>query len=225
MSNSPYDHPDVKHFSSEDQRMTSEQATKELHEGMKTLEPLGPCVTIFGSGGTEKDSHYYNLSKDIAYQIGKAGYGILSGGGGGAMEAANVGAQMAQTHSVGLKVNLPFPQPANDYIDEGKLLYFEYIHIRKMMFIKYSKSIIVMPGGVGTLDELFEIYVLVMTMKKERFPVFLVGTDFWKGLLAWMEEQLLKEHNYINPIDLTLVKMVDSAEEVVEEIERYYACS
>ena len=175
----------------------------EFVEGYETLSAIGPCISIFGSARTQEGDSNYQLTIDIAEAIAESGYGVISGGGPGIMEAANRGAQKAGGTSVGLNIELPFEQQSNPYIDQDKIINFQYFFVRKVMFVKYAQGFIVMPGGVGTLDELFEAYTLIQTDKVSKFPIILVGRDYWGGLIDWIKETVLKEKN-ISPEDLDL---------------------
>lgn len=195
----------------------------EFVEGFEKMSRIGPCVSIFGSARTKPDNQYYKLAEEIASKLVKEGYGIISGGGPGIMEAANKGAQAAGGKSVGLNIVLPFEQKHNDYIDPDKNILFDYFFVRKTIFLKYSQGFIGMPGGFGTIDELFESLTLVQTNKIAQFPVVLVGKDYWNGLIEWMKTtMLLKEHN-INESDLELFKLVDTADEAVKHIVDFYS--
>lgn len=193
----------------------------EFVEGFEKLAKIGPCVSIFGSARLSKDSEPYKTTVKIASLLAEKGYGVISGGGPGIMEAANKGAYEAKGKSVGLNIELPFEQFHNRYIDKDKLLEFKYFFVRKVMFMKYSQGYIVMPGGFGTMDELFEAITLIQTGKIARFPIVLVGSEYWKGLLAWIEDQLLG-NEMISPGDLKLYRVVDTAEEAAEHIFRFY---
>lgn len=193
----------------------------EFVEGFEKLAKIGPCVSIFGSARLKEDSEPYQTTVKIAGLLAEKGYGVISGGGPGIMEAANKGAYEANGKSVGLNIELPFEQFHNRYIDKDKLLEFKYFFVRKVMFMKYSQGYIVMPGGFGTMDELFEAITLIQTGKIARFPIVLVGSEYWKGLLAWIEEQLLG-NEMISPGDLKLYRVVDTAEEAAEHIFRFY---
>ncbi len=195
----------------------------EFVEGFEKMAKIGPCVTIFGSARTLNDHPYYKMAEEIAAKIVKHGYGVITGGGPGIMEAGNKGAQRAGGKSVGINIILPFEQMNNIYIDPDKLITFDYFFVRKVMFVKYSQGFIVMPGGFGTLDELFEALTLIQTKKIGRFPIVLVGSDYWKGLLHWIEEIVLKQEQNINQEDLKLFNLVDTAEEAVEVIDNFYA--
>lgn len=193
----------------------------EFVDGYEKMSKIGPCVSFFGSARTPSDDPQYQLTVDIAEAIVKSGLGIITGGGPGIMEAANFGANKAGGTSVGLNINLPFEQKHNDYIDEDKLMNFEYFFVRKVMFIKYSQSFVVMPGGLGTLDELFEALTLIQTEKIKKFPIILVGKEFWSGLLDWIKGVLLTE-NKLDPNDLNLIRVVDTKEEVLEQLQKFY---
>ena len=194
----------------------------EFVEGYEKLSAIGPCISIFGSARTPEHHPTYKLTVNIAEAISKSGYGIISGGGPGIMEAANKGAQKGGGASVGLNINLPFEQHSNPYIDQDKLIDFHYFFVRKVMFVKYAQGFIVMPGGVGTLDELFEAFTLIQTSKVAKFPIILVGTSYWSGLVDWLKNTLLIEKN-ISPEDINLLEIVDSAEEVMNCLDRFYS--
>lgn len=193
----------------------------EFVNGYEKLSAIGPCISIFGSARTPSDHPTYELTVAIAKVIASTGYGIISGGGPGIMEAANKGAKEAGGVSVGLNISLPMEQDSNPFIDQDKLIDFQYFFVRKVMFVKYAQGFVVMPGGVGTLDELFEAFTLIQTEKVIKFPIILVGRDYWKGLIDWIKEKLLGEQN-ISPEDLDLFEVVDTVEEVMECIERFY---
>ncbi len=194
----------------------------EFVEGYDRMSKIGPCVSIFGSARTKEENPYYQLGVDIADKLARAGYGIITGGGPGLMEAANKGAQQAQGKSVGLNIDLPFEQNHNPFIDQEHNLEFDYFFVRKVIFVKYSQAFVILPGGFGTLDEFFEAMTLIQTKKIAKRPVVLVGTSYWSGLLNWVEETMLLKENNISKDDLTLYKLVDSAEEAVEHIEEFY---
>ncbi|MBT8280920.1 MAG: TIGR00730 family Rossman fold protein [Muriicola sp.] len=189
--------------------------------GFEKMSVIGPCVTIFGSARTKPGDTYYELAISIAKSVSEAGYGIITGGGPGIMEAGNKGAHLAGGTSVGLNIDLPFEQHDNPYIDTDKSLDFDYFFVRKVMFVKYSQGFVVMPGGFGTLDELFEAVTLIQTNKIGKFPIILVGSDFWSGLMDWLKNVMLEAKN-ISPEDLDLIKIADTAEEVVEIIDAFY---
>ncbi|HEY1006217.1 MAG TPA: TIGR00730 family Rossman fold protein [Sphingobacteriaceae bacterium] len=194
----------------------------EFVDGFEKLARIGPCVSIFGSARTDKESPYYKLAEDCARLLTERGYGVISGGGPGIMEAANKGAYEAGGKSVGLNIDLPFEQFHNKYIDRDKLLEFDYFFVRKVMFMKYSQGFIVLPGGFGTMDEMFEALTLIQTGKIARFPIVLVGTDYWKGLIDWVTKTMLDTEKNINAEDLNLFRLVDTAEEAAEHIFRFY---
>jgi uncharacterized protein (TIGR00730 family) len=193
----------------------------EMVEGFEKLAKIGPCVSIFGSARTKPDNKYYLMAEEIAYLLTKKGFGVITGGGPGIMEAGNKGAHFSGGKSVGINIELPFEQHANPFIDNDKLITFNYFFVRKLMFMKYSQGYIVMPGGFGTLDELFEAITLIQTNKMVNFPIALVGKDYWQGLLDWIKNSLLEAGN-IKEKDLEIFKLVDSAEEAVAHIEEFY---
>lgn len=194
----------------------------EFVNGFETMSRIGPCVSIFGSARTKPDDPVYKLSEEVAYKISKAGYGVITGGGPGVMEAGNKGAHLGGGVSVGLNIELPFEQHFNPYIDSDKNLQFDYFFVRKVMFVKYSQGFVVMPGGFGTLDELFEAITLIQTKKIGKFPIILVGTKFWAGLIEWVKQTLLEEYKNISADDLHLFKIVDTADEVVDALNSFY---
>lgn len=195
----------------------------EFVNGYESLARIGPCVSIFGSARTKKDQPYYALAQEIAQKLTETGYGVITGGGPGIMEAGNKGAQKGGGTSVGLNIDLPMEQEPNPYIDQDKNLDFDYFFVRKVMFVKYSQGFIVMPGGFGTLDEFFEALTLIQTYKIGRFPIILVGKKFWSGLLDWIKEVLLEQENNINKEDLDIFSMVDTADEAVAVIDEFYS--
>ncbi|MFN8153671.1 MAG: TIGR00730 family Rossman fold protein [Bacteroidia bacterium] len=194
----------------------------EFVEGFEKMSKIGPCVSIFGSARTEAGSRYYLLAEEIAYKLTNEGYGIITGGGPGIMEAANKGAQKASGKSVGLNIKLPFEQSPNPFIDPDKSITFDYFFVRKLMFIKYAQGFIVLPGGFGTMDELFESLTLIQTRKIGKFPIVMVGKDYWSGLLDWIKTVLVTE-KYINPDDMKLFTIVDTSDEAVAVIDSFYS--
>ncbi|MCH1444008.1 MAG: TIGR00730 family Rossman fold protein, partial [Flavobacteriaceae bacterium] len=160
----------------------------EFVEGYEKLGAIGPCISIFGSARTKPDNKYYKLTEEIAAEIVGRGYGVITGGGPGIMEAANKGANRGKGDSVGLCIDLPFEKSNNEYIDQDKKLTFDYFFVRKVMFVKYAQGFIVMPGGFGTLDEIFEALTLIQTSKSEKFPIILVGSEFWEGMIDWIKK-------------------------------------
>ena len=194
----------------------------EFVNGYEKLSRIGPCVSIFGSARTKPDNKYYTLAEEVAAKIVNHGYGVITGGGPGIMEAGNKGAHIAGGTSVGLNIELPFEQHDNPYIDSDKSLDFDYFFVRKVMFVKYSQGFVVMPGGFGTLDELFEAITLIQTNKIEKFPIILVGTEFWEGLMDWVKATLLSQFNNISAKDLDLIHLVDTPEEVIDILDSFY---
>lgn len=194
----------------------------EFVDGFEKLAKIGPCVTIFGSARTPAEHPYYQTAEEIAYKLVQHGYGVITGGGPGIMEAGNRGAKRASGKSVGLNIFLPFEQQGNIYIDKDKLISFDYFFVRKVMFVKYSQGFIVMPGGFGTMDELMEALTLIQTQKTGRFPVVMVGRKFWGGLVDWFHDALVKEE-MVAPEDLNLYNLVDTPEEAVKVIDEFYS--
>ena len=197
------------------------KAIAEFVEGYDKLAKIGPSVSIFGSARTKPENKYYKLSVEIAEKLVEKGYGVITGGGPGIMEAGNKGARNKNGKSIGLNIVLPFEQVPNQYVDLDKSINFDYFFARKVCFIKYSQGFVVLPGGFGTLDELFEALTLIQTKKIGRFPIILVGTSYWKGLMDWVTSTMLDEGN-ISAEDLKLIKIVDTADEAVAEINRFY---
>jgi uncharacterized protein (TIGR00730 family) len=195
----------------------------EFVDGFETLNKLGPCVSIFGSARTKPEDKYYKVATDIAKRFTEEGYGIITGGGPGIMEAGNKGAFENGGLSVGLNIDLPFEQTHNAYIDVDKTLDHRFFFVRKVMFVKYAQAFIVMPGGFGTLDELFEVLTLIQTTKITPVPVVLVGSHFWSGLIDWIKGTMLKDYGNISAKDLDLIPVMDDIEEVVKYICDYYS--
>jgi uncharacterized protein (TIGR00730 family) len=194
----------------------------EFVEGFDRMSKIGPCVSIFGSARTQEENPHYKLGVDLAEQLSKRGYGIISGGGPGFMEAANRGAQKGVGPSVGLNIDLPFEQNHNPYIDPAHNLEFDYFFVRKVIFVKYSQAFVALPGGFGTLDELFEALTLIQTKKIARRPVVLVGKEYWSGMTDWIQKTMLDAEQNISKEDLDLFCLVDTPEEAVEYIEDFF---
>ncbi len=194
----------------------------EFVEGFETMSKIGPCVSVFGSARTKSGNKFYEQAEEIGYLLTQSGYGVISGGGPGIMEAANKGATRGGGKSVGLNIELPFEQSSNPYIDNDKLINFDYFFVRKVMFVKYAQGFIVLPGGVGTLDELFEAITLIQTQKIGKFPIVLVGKAYWEGLLDWIKETMLDKEKNISVEDLDLINLVDTPIEAVDVINDFY---
>src|SRR5436190_3482079 len=193
----------------------------EFVDGFDKLSKIGPCVTIFGSARTVPEHPFYKLAEEIAYKLTKEGYGIITGGGPGIMEAANKGAKTAGGKSVGLNIELPFEQTANSYIDTDKLITFDYFFVRKLMFIKYAQGFVVLPGGFGTMDELFEAVTLIQTKKIAKFPIVLVGKEYWAGLIDWIKNVLIEE-KMVDEKDLSLILVAENADHAIRHINEFY---
>ncbi len=193
----------------------------EFVEGYEKMSKIGPCVSIFGSARTQADSEYYKMAEEIAFQLTQQGFGVITGGGPGVMESANKGAQRGGGKSVGIGIRLPFETGLNSYVDYDYSINFDYFFARKVMFVKYAQGFIVLPGGMGTLDELFEALTLVQTKKTGRFPIVLVGTKFWSGLIDWLKDTVLAAGN-ISEKDFELYRLVDTPEEAVGHIKAFY---
>ena len=188
----------------------------EFVEGFDELGSIGPAVSFFGSSRAKPQQRYYKLAERTASEIVKAGFAVITGGGGGIMEAVNKGAAEAGGKSIGLNIELLMEQPPNEY--QNISLHFRYFFCRKVMFLKYANGFIVLPGGYGTMDEFCESLVLIQTLKQASFPVILMGSDYWSGLVNWMKEKMLKEYNYISPEDMHVFTVVDEPEAAVKII-------
>lgn len=195
----------------------------EFVQGFEMLAKIGPCISIFGSARTKPGNAYYDLTVEISKRLSQEGFGIITGGGPGIMEAGNKGANLAGGPSVGLNIELPFEQTANPYIDKDKSLNFDFFFIRKLMFTKYAQGFIMMPGGWGTMDEFFEIATLIQTKKFTQTPMICVGRAYWQGLFDWMRSSMLEGEGNISPGDLELIKVFDTADEVVNYIKDFYS--
>lgn len=193
----------------------------EFVEAFEKMSKIGPCVSIFGSARTTPEDKYFAMAEDIAYELTQNGYGIITGGGPGIMEAANKGAHRGKGKSVGLNISLPFEEYSNLYIDRDKKIDFDYFFVRKVMFVKYAQGFIVLPGGMGTLDELFEAITLIQTEKIGKFPIVLVGSEFWGGMIDWIKNTLLQDGK-ISEKDLSLFHVVDTTKEAVNIIVDFY---
>jgi uncharacterized protein (TIGR00730 family) len=194
----------------------------EFVDGFETMYSLGPSVAIFGStNASPKNPHYYELAEKISEKIVQRGFGIITGGGPGIMERANKGAQKAGGKSCGVCINLPNESKPNPYIDAQFELNFRYFFVRKVMFVRYAKAFVVLPGGFGTLDELFEALTLIQTGKIQFFPVYLVGKEYWKGMLDWMKNTVLA-HGNIKPENLDLIRLSDDPDEIADGIEKHF---
>ncbi len=191
----------------------------EFVEGFEELASVGPAVSIFGSSRTKPNQPYYKLAEITAAEIAKAGFAVITGGGGGIMEAANKGANEAGGKSVGLNIELPIEQPPNKY--QNISLDFRYFFCRKVMFLKYAHGFVVFPGGFGTLDEFVESLMLIQTLKQVYFPVILMGSEYWDGLIKWMRQTMLTKHKNISPEDLNIFTVVDEPERAVKIITDY----
>ncbi len=193
----------------------------EFVNGYETMAKIGPCISIFGSARTKPDNPYYEISVQIAAKLAKRGYGVITGGGPGIMEAGNKGAQLGGGKSVGLNIDLPFEQSGNQYIDPDANLKFDYFFVRKVIFVKYSQGFVVVPGGFGTMDEMFEALTLIQTKKINKRPIVLVGSSYWKGLIDWVKNTMLAEGN-ISEEDLNFFKIVDTSDEAIAFIDDFF---
>ena len=193
----------------------------EFANGYEKMSAIGPCVAIFGSARTKPDDKYYLMAEEIAYELTQRGFGVITGGGPGIMEAGNKGAHRGGGKSVGLNIVLPMEQSSNPYIDKDKCIDFQYFFTRKTIFTRYAQGFIVMPGGFGTLDEFFEALTLVQTQKLANFPIVLVGKSYWQGMLDWIKTTMVDEGN-INADELQLFKVVETVEAAVNIIEDFY---
>ena len=192
----------------------------EFVEGFEELASVGPAVSIFGSARAEPGHKYYELARETASEIAKAGFAVITGGGGGIMEAANKGANEAGGKSVGLNIELPVEQEPNEF--QNLSLHFKYFFCRKVMFLKYANGFVAMPGGFGTMDELFESFVLIQTLKQASFPVILMGSEFWQGLIDWIKSTMLEKHEYVSPEDMDVFSIVDKPADVAKIISDFH---
>jgi uncharacterized protein (TIGR00730 family) len=191
--------------------------------GFEEMAKMGPCISIFGSARTKPGHKYYELAVEVAKRLAEEGFGIITGGGPGIMEAANKGANMAGGRSVGLNIQLPFEQYSNPYVDADKNLHFDYFFVRKVMFTKYAQGFVMMPGGWGTMDEFFEVATLIQTQKFIKTPMICIGRKYWEGLFTWMRENMQEAEGNISPGDLDMIQIFDTAEEVVAYIHEFYS--
>ncbi len=194
----------------------------EFVKGFERLSQAGPSVSIFGSARTKPDNPYYQLAEETAYLIAKTGFGVITGGGPGIMEAGNKGAQRAGGRSIGVAIELPFETKANDYIDHDKMINFDYFFVRKVMLVKYAQAFVVFPGGYGTLDELFEALTLIQTQKIHPFPIVLMGSSYWSGLLDWLKKTVLEAEGNIGEKDLLMFHVADDPQDAVDYINQFY---
>jgi len=194
----------------------------EFVEGYEKMSKIGPCVSVFGSARTKEDNKYYQLAEEVSYLLTQNNYGVITGGGPGIMEAGNRGARRGAGISVGLNIELPFEQSSNEYIDADKSIDFDYFFVRKVMFVKYAQGFIALPGGFGTLDELFEALTLIQTKKIGIFPIILMGSDYWKGMINWIKQTMLGEENNISSADMNFIQIVDTPQEAVDIINEFY---
>lgn len=194
----------------------------EFVNGYENMSRIGPSVSVFGSARTQPHNDFYQKAVNISRMLGEKGYGVITGGGPGIMEAANKGAHDNGGTSVGINISLPFEQESNIYIDHDKNINFDYFFVRKVMLVKYSQGFVVMPGGFGTLDELFEAITLIQTLKIDKFPIILVGKEYWGGLLDWIKNTLITE-KMISPEDIDLFNVVDTSEEVIKILNDFYS--
>ncbi|MBS1917486.1 MAG: TIGR00730 family Rossman fold protein [Bacteroidetes bacterium] len=195
----------------------------EFVDGFEALAKLGPCISVFGSARIQPGQPYYELAVDISRRLAEEGFGIISGGGPGCMEAANKGAQLGGGKSVGLNIELPFEQHANPFIDRDASLHFDYFFVRKVMFTKYSQGFVMMPGGFGTMDEFFEVATLIQTRKMSQVPLILVGSEYWKGLMQWVNDIMMKKEGNVSQKDIDLLQIADTADEVADLVLKFYS--
>ena len=194
----------------------------EFTEGFEIMNKVGPCVSVFGSARTKVDHEVYKMTTEVARELVRAGFGVITGGGPGVMEAGNYGAHLEDGVSIGLNIRLPFEQSGNKYINPDLSIDFRYFFIRKVMFVKYAQAFIAMPGGFGTFDELFEVLTLIQTKKITRVPIVLMGIDFWGGMVDWIKNTVLAKYGNISPDDPELWLLTDDPKEAVKYIQDYY---
>ncbi len=194
----------------------------EFVDAFEVMNRIGPCVSIFGSARTKPEHKYYKLATEIGRALVKEGYGVITGGGPGIMEAGNRGAHLEKGASIGLNIDLPFETSSNPFVDHDKDIDFRYFFVRKVMFVKYAQAFICCPGGFGTLDELFEVLTLIQTGKISKVPVMLVGTEYWSGMKQWIQEMMADKEQTISPRDMDLIPIVDTPEEALQIIRDFY---
>jgi len=194
----------------------------EFVEGYDKMAKIGPCVSVFGSARTHEDNKYYKMAEEVSYLLTQNNYGVITGGGPGIMEAGNRGARRGAGVSVGLNIELPFEQSSNIHIDDDKSIDFDYFFVRKVMFVKYAQGFIAIPGGFGTLDELFEAVTLIQTKKIAKFPIILMGSDYWAGMIDWIKETMLGKEQNISPEDMDFMQIVDEPQAAVDIINEFY---
>lgn len=194
----------------------------EFVEGYEKMARIGPCISVFGSARTQPDNKYYQMAVEVSRLLAEGGYGVITGGGPGIMEAGNKGAQEVGGKSVGLNIDLPFEQSHNPYIDVEHNLDFDYFFVRKVMFVKYAQGFIVLPGGYGTLDELFEALTLIQTKKINHRPVVLMGGAYWTGLLEWIKTSMFEEEKNISESDLDFITIAETPQEAFNQIDDFY---
>lgn len=194
----------------------------EFVEGYDKMAKIGPCVSVFGSARTHEDNKYYKMAEEVSYLLTQNNYGVITGGGPGIMEAGNRGARRGAGVSVGLNIELPFEQSSNIYIDDDKSIDFDYFFVRKVMFVKYAQGFIAIPGGFGTLDELFEALTLIQTKKIAKFPIILMGSEYWSGMIDWIKDTMLGKEGNISPDDMDFMQIVDEPQAAVDIINEFY---
>ncbi len=194
----------------------------EFVDAYDKMDKIGPCISIFGSARTKPDSPYYQMAVKVAERLAEEGYGVITGGGPGIMEAGNLGAQNKDGKSVGLNIELPFEQGHNPHIDNDKLISHHYFFVRKVVFVKYAQGFVYLPGGFGTFDELFEVMTLVQTKKIDRVPIVLMGKAFWAGMIDWIKTEVLQNQRNINEADMDLFLITDDTEEAIKHINSFY---
>ncbi|MCB0517689.1 MAG: TIGR00730 family Rossman fold protein [Lewinellaceae bacterium] len=229
MSDQPNGLPVAKHHMKQWNKLKAENSwtmfkvISEFVDGFERLNKIGPCISIFGSARTKPDNLYYKKAVEISRLLTEEGWGVITGGGPGIMEAGNKGASLYGGISVGLNIYLPFEQNHNQFVDHDKNLEHRYFFVRKVMFVKYAQGFVVMPGGFGTMDEMFEVLTLIQTQRIDKVPVILVGKAYWTGLMDWIKAVMLEQEHNVNPDDLDLFSIVDEPEEVVRIVREFYA--